>query len=279
MSITVPPTSGPVSPPDRLSSGRRQVRAGSLALRATEYWLRTYRATWRGSVVSGFLAPLLYLGSLGFGLGSMVRGGVGGVPYVVFVAPGVLAANAMQTCVGEASFPVMGAIKWQRQYHAMLAAPLGVVDLLLGHLVFIVLRALIVVTAFIGVGAVLGVWRSWWILLAVPVAAVGGAAHAAPVMAYASRQENDGGFNLVFRFGVIPMFLFAGTFFPVEQLPIALGWLARVTPLWHFTMLCRDLSLGRAAPWPSAGHLAYLLLWLAGGTWLAFAGLRRRLVD
>ncbi|HET9654668.1 MAG TPA: ABC transporter permease [Kineosporiaceae bacterium] len=253
-------------------------RPGALALRATEYWLRAYRATWRGSVVSGFLAPLLYLGSLGFGLGSMVRGGVGGVPYVAFVAPGVLAANAMQTCIGESTYPVMGAIKWQRQYHAMLAAPLGVADLLLGHLLYIVLRAAFVVVAFVGIGAALGVWRSWWILLAIPVAVLGGVAHAAPVMAYASRQESDGGFTLVFRFGVIPMFLFAGTFFPVEQLPVALAWLARVTPLWHVTQLCRELSLGVAAPLSAAGHLAYLLLWLGVGARLAYVGLHRRLV-
>ncbi len=253
-------------------------RPGALALRATEYWLRVYRFTWRGSLVAGFLAPLLYLGSLGFGLGSLVRSGVDGVPYVAFVAPGVLAANAMQTAVGEATYPVMGAIKWQRQYHAMLAAPLGIVDLVLGHLVFIVFRALIVVTAFVGIGAVLGVWRSWGILLAVPVAVLGGAAHAAPVMAYASRQDNDGGFNLVFRFAVIPMFLFAGTFFPVEQLPTALAWLARATPLWHVTQVCRDLSLGRATLLGAAGHLAYLALWLIAGVWLALLGFRRRLV-
>lgn len=252
---------------------------GALWPRAFEYWLRVYRATWRGSVVSGFLAPLLYLGSLGFGLGSLVQQGVDGVPYVLFVAPGVLAANAMQTAVGEATYPVMGAIKWQRQYHAMLASPLGVVDLMLGHLAYIVLRAALVTVAFVLVGVLLEAFTSWWVLAAVPVAVLCAAAHAAAVMAYSARQEDDGGFNLLYRFGLIPMFLFAGTFFPVSQLPVLIRGLAWSTPLWHATSLCRDLALGRAALLPTAGHLSYLLLWLGVGTWLAAVSLRRRLIQ
>jgi lipooligosaccharide transport system permease protein len=254
-------------------------RPGALAPRAAEYWLRTYRATWRGSMVSGFLSPLLYLGSLGFGLGSLVHQHVGGVSYVLFVAPGVLAANAMQTAVGEATYPVMGAIKWQRQYHAMLAAPLGVADLMLGHLMFIVFRAFTVTVTFVLVGTALGAFRSWWVLAAVPVAVLSAAAHAAPVMAFSARQENDGGFNLLFRFVMIPMFLFAGTFFPVQQLPVLLRWLAQATPLWHTTQLCRELALGAVSPLSAAEHLAYLLVWLAAGIWLALVSLRRRLVD
>lgn len=265
-------------PTASMATMRVRHRPGALALRSLEYWLRTYRATWRGTVVSGFLAPLLYLGSLGFGLGSLVRQGVDGVPYVAFVAPGVLAANAMQTAVGESTFPVMAAIKWQRHYQAMLATPLGVVDLLLGHLAFIVLRMVIVVVAFVAVGAGLGAFPSWWVLLAIPVAVLGGVAHAAPVMAFSARQEDAGGFNLLFRFGVIPMFLFAGTFFPVAQLPVLVRGLAYATPLWHTTQLCRELSLGGATVLGAVGHLAYLALWLAVGTWLALRGLRRRLV-
>ena len=254
-------------------------RPGALAPRALEYWLRAYRATWRGSVVSGFLAPLLYLGSLGFGLGTLVGDGVDGVPYVAFVAPGVLAANAMQTAVGESTYPVMSAIKWQRQYHAMLAAPLGVADLMLGHLAFILLRSLLVSVAFVVVAAALGAFGSWWVLLAVPVAVLCAGAHAAVVMAYAARQENEGGFNLVYRFTVIPMFLFAGTFFPIGQLPEVIRWVAMATPLWHATELSRQLSLGGMTVAGTAGHLAYLCLWLVVGSWLALTGLRRRLVE
>ena len=260
----------------------RTPRPGALAGRVLAYQLTAYRRTWMGSAVSSFLAPLLYLGAMGFGLGSLVdrSGGasLGGVPYVAFVAPGVLAATAMQTGVGEATFPVMGAIKWQRQYHAMLAAPLGPVDLVLGHAAFIVLRVTFAALAFTLVAGLLGALRSPLAILAVLVAVLCGAAYVPAVMAFAAAQENDYNFALLFRFGVLPMFLFAGTFFPVDQLP---GWVqpvAWVTPLWHATTAARQLSLG-APDWLAiAGHCAYLLVWCAVGVLLAVKVFTRRLV-
>jgi lipooligosaccharide transport system permease protein len=249
---------------------------------ALEYWLRAYRGTWKGSVFSSFVAPLLYLGSLGFGLGALIdsgrRGGVDGVPYAVFVAPGVLAATAMQSGISDASYPVLGAIIWNRSYQAMLATPLRVIDVLVGHLMFIGLRLLFVTSAFAVVGAALGAFRSLWVLVAVPVAVLSGLAHVAPVMAYAARLENDSGFAVIFRLVMVPMFLFAGTFFPVDQLPWALRPVAWLTPLWHGTEVSRSLLLGRAVPWQVAGHLDYLLLWLLAGVAAARATFRRRLV-
>jgi len=256
---------------------------GAFWRRCTQYWLTSYRRTWRGTIVSGFLAPLLYLGAMGFGLGSLIKTGgtssVEGVPYIVFVAPGVLAATAMQTAVGESTYPVMGAVKWQRQYHAMLASPLGVHDIVLGHLVYILMRAAIATGFFLAVGTMLGAFTSPWAVLGVPVAVLCAAAFAAPVMAFAARQKNDGAFNLVFRFGVVPMFLFAGTFFPISQLPTWLQPVAWVTPLWHATNLCRDLALGRVNPLQAAGSLLYLCAWVAAGLWLAFRSYRSRLVN
>jgi lipooligosaccharide transport system permease protein len=235
-----------------------------------------------GSAVSSFLAPLLYLGAMGFGLGSLVdrSGGasLGGVPYVAFVAPGVLAATAMQTGVGEASYPVMGAVKWQRQYHAMLAAPLGPVDLVVGHAAFIVLRVAIAAVAFTLVAALLGALPSPLAVVAVLVAVLCGAAHVPAVMAFSAAQENDYYFALLFRFGVLPMFLFAGTFFPVDQLP---GWVQPVawaTPLWHGTSAARQLTLG-SPDWLAVGaHCAYLLVWCGAGLALAVRVFTRRLV-
>jgi lipooligosaccharide transport system permease protein len=256
-------------------------RSGALAGRAFVYWLTAYRRTWLGSAISSFLAPLLYLGAMGFGLGTLVNrsgGGLGGVPYVEFVAPGVLAATAMQTGAGEASYPVMGAVKWQRQYHAMLAAPLGPVDLVLGHAAFIVLRVALACVTFTAVAALLGALPSPLAVVGALVAVLGGAAYVPVVMAFSARQENDGNFNLLFRFGIIPMFLFAGTFFPVTQLP---GWiqpLAWATPLWHSTTAVRQLTLGRPDWLGIAGHCAYLLLWVVVGLALAFRSYRSRMV-
>jgi lipooligosaccharide transport system permease protein len=259
-----------------------QTRVGRLmAGRVLEYWLRSYRGTWKGSAFSGFLAPLLYLGSLGYGLGALVDAGsprgVGGVPYALFVAPGLLTATAMQTAIGECTYPVMGAIVWQRLYFAMLATPVRVVDVLLGHLAFVVLRLAMVTGSFALVGLLLGLFRSAWLPVAVLVAVLCGVAHAAPVMAFAARQESDAGFAVIFRLVMVPMFLFAGTFFPVEQLPVFLRPVAWVAPLWHGTETVRALMLGRAEFWPVAGHLAYLVLWVVLGVVVALTQYRRRL--
>lgn len=251
------------------------------AARATEYWLRTYRRTWRGTVVSGLLSPLLYLGSLGFGLGTLVdsggSGGPDGIRYALFVAPGVLAANAMQVGVGEATWPVMGAIKWQRQYHAMLATPLTVTDVLLGHVGFVALRLLSVSVAFGAVGALLGVLAGWGAVGAVLVATLCGLAYATPVMAFAARTENDQGFSYIFRFVLIPTFLFAGTFYPVDQLPAAIRPVAWVTPLWHATQACRDLALGSPDLSAVTAHVGYLALWAVAGLVVARVTFGRRL--
>lgn len=253
-----------------------------MAGRALEYWLRAYRGTWKGSAFSGFLAPLLYLGALGFGLGALVDagspGGVDGVRYALFVAPGVLVATAMQTAIGESTYPVMGAIVWQRLYHGMLATPLRVIDVVLGHLAFIIVRLAMVTTSFAVVGLALGAFRSWWLVVAVPVAVLCGVAHAAPVMAYAATLDNDYGFAVVFRLVMVPMFLFAGTFFPVDQLPALLRPLAWATPLWHGTETVRSLLLGRGSPGAVLGHVGYLAAWAAIGVHLAARQYRRRLI-
>ena len=260
----------------------RTPRPGALWWRATLHWLSLYRRNWQGSAISNFLAPLLYLGAMGFGLGALVNrsgsGALDGVPYVQFIAPGVLAATAMQTGVGESSYPVMGAVKWQQQYHAMLAAPLGPVDLVLGTAAFVLLRVAIASGAFTLVAVLLGAMPSPLVLVAVLVAVLCGAAHAPATMAFSAAQDNDYYFALLFRFGVLPAFLFAGTFFPVDQLP---GWirpLAWVTPLWHGTTAARQLALGSPDWLAIAGHCAYLVLWVVVGVWLAVRVFTRRLV-
>jgi lipooligosaccharide transport system permease protein len=249
--------------------------------RVLAYFLVSYRRTWRGSAFSGFVSPLLYLGSLGFGLGALVdagsHGGVDGVPYALFVAPGVLVATAMQTAIGESTYPVMSAIVWQRTYFGMIVTPLRVVDVLIGHLAFIALRLLMVSASFAVVGVLLGAFRSWWVLAAVPIAVLTGIAHAGPVMAYAARLETDAGFAVIFRLVMVPLFLFAGTFFPVDQLPVPLRPVAWVTPLWHGTQSVRGLLLGQGDGWSLLGHLGYLSLWVAVGVALAARQYRRRL--
>jgi lipooligosaccharide transport system permease protein len=252
-----------------------------LTLRSLEYWAFQYKRTWRGSVVSTVLFPVLFLASMGLGLGSLVdssrSGGVEGLPYLVFLAPALLAATAMQTGVSESTYPVMGAIKWIRTYHAMLATPLGVLDVLVGHLLFIAARILLGSAVFLAVMTLFGAARSPLALLTLPAAVLTGMAFATPVVAFAATTQNDAGFAALFRFVVTPLFLFGGVFFPVRQLPPVLEQLAYATPLWHGVALSRGLALGTSTGGGVLLHVAYLFAWIAAGGWLAARAYHRRL--
>ena len=246
-----------------------------------EYWLMVYRRTWRGSVITSFLSPLMFLAAMGVGLGHLINNGSGeisGVRYAVFLAPGLLAAAVMQTCMGEATWPVMGAIKWDKTYLGMLATPLSVRDVMLGHQLYIAMRAGIVAVAFTIVTALFGLVHSaGGAVLAIPAATLTGTAFAAPVAAFAATQARETNFILLYRFGLIPMFLFSGTFFPVSQLPAVLRPVAWITPLWHGVSLCRDLALGRGEVLVMIGHAAYLVALTAIGVVLGLRAYRRRL--
>jgi lipooligosaccharide transport system permease protein len=249
-------------------------------LRAYEHWLAQYKRVWRGTVGTSLLNPLLYLAALGVGLGTIVdrsANAPGGVPYLDFIAPGLLAAAAMQTAATESSWPVMGAIKWTRTYYAMTATPLTERDVLVGHQLFVVTRVLTASTAYLLIVAAFGAVASWWGLLAIPVAVLIGTAFSMPMAAFAATRQSDGSFPPIFRFVIVPMFLFSGTFFPVSQLPLAFELAAYVTPIWHGVELCRQLTLGEVEMLAAAGHLAYLLVWTVAGLLLARRAYRRRL--
>lgn len=257
--------------------------AGGGAWSVLEYLMRVYQRTFRGSLMSSFLSPLLYLAAMGYGLGSLVdrgSGGIGGVEYVAFIAPGVLAATAMQTASGECTYPVLGAIKWHGQFHAMLATPLRPRQLLLGHLGFVTVRFLIVCGVFLVVAAALGATPAWTTPLALPAAVLTGLAFAAPITAMAAKVQDGGdSFNVLFRFIIMPMFLFSGTFFPIDQLPEFLQPVAWATPLWHGVELSRGLTLGTGTLAGAVGHVAYLGVFVVTGYLLAERFLTRRLVS
>lgn len=269
--------------PDHETPGMALARGGTAPppLRALRYWASAYKRTWRGSLATSFLYPVLYLTAMGVGLGTLVdkhSGHVQGVSYLVFLAPGLLASTAMQIGANESMYPVMGAIKWIRTYFAMLATPLSVDDVLLGHLLWIALRLLTVTTIYVGVMAAFGTVLSPWAAVAVPAALLTGLAFAAPIAAFAATQQNDMAFSTLYRFGLIPLFLFSGTFFPVDRLP---GWmqvLAYATPLEHGVSLCRSLVLGQLVPARNLADGAYLLALAALGYAWARRTFRRRLV-
>jgi lipooligosaccharide transport system permease protein len=255
--------------------------AAPLALRSFEYWVFQYKRTWRGSVVSTVLFPVLFLASMGVGLGTLVdssaSGGVEGHSYLVFLAPGLLAATAMQTGVGESTYPVMGAIKWIKTYHAMLATPLGVLDVLIGHLLYIGARILLGSAVFLAVMVAFGAVDSPLAVLTLPAALLTGLAFAAPVVAFSATVEADYAFAFLLRFVVMPLFLFSGVFYPVTQLPLVLEEVAYLTPLWHGVALSRGLALGTITAAGALLHVAYLCAWIAVGVVFAARNYQRRL--
>jgi lipooligosaccharide transport system permease protein len=250
------------------------------SLRAYEYWLTVYRRVWRGTVMTSVLNPVLYLTALGVGLGKLVNRGAHplGIPYLDFVAPGMLAAVAMQVAAIESSFPVRGAIRWNRQYFAMLATPLRVADVVAGHLFYVATRVAVAAAIYLAAISAFGAVHSAWAILGVPLAVLIGLAFAAPISALSAWAENEV-FNPLFRFGIMPMFLFSGTFFPVTRLPHGLRELAYATPLWHGVDEFRHLTLGTPSLGLSAMHAGYLLLWAAAGVWIARRAYTKVLVN
>jgi lipooligosaccharide transport system permease protein len=252
------------------------------ALRVLEHHLTVYRRTWKGSVFMSFLSPVLFLAAMGLGLGSLISRGpsrtVDGVSYLVFLAPGLLAASAMQSAYVETTYPIMARIQWQRTYEGMLATPIAVLDVLAGEFGWLTFRLALGSSAFFIVMLLFGTIHSALALLAIVAAVLTGLAFAAPILAWTATRRTDQSFALIGRFVITPLFLLGGVFFPLHQLPQALQALAWLTPLAHGVALARSVSLGVLAP--STGiHLAVLLLYAASGIAAARITLQRRLVE
>jgi lipooligosaccharide transport system permease protein len=248
------------------------------AARVVEHNALVFKRLWRGSMT---VTPLFFLASMGIGLGSLVNrssGGVGGVPYIDFLAPGLLAATTMQTAAFECTYPILGKILWDRIYDAMLATPLRVRDVVVGEVAWITFRMFLVAMVFWIVMAIFGVARTPESLLAVPAATLCGLAFATPLIAFTATQKNDNAMGAVFRLVITPLFLFGGAFFPISRLPLVLQGVAWATPLSHGVALTRGLVLGTIGA-PEAGlHVVVLLLFVVVGAVFAFPILRKRLV-
>jgi lipooligosaccharide transport system permease protein len=252
------------------------------AVRVVQRNALVYSRVWRGSVFSSFLQPTLFLIAMGLGIGTMIdEGGAalpGGVRYVDFLAPGLLAAAAMQTAGFESSWPVLDRFWWRRTYHAMTATPMDVADLVLGELAWIAVRLTTIAVAFISVMLVFGIPRSWHVILTIPAVLLTGLAFAAPILAFAASVNSGRGnvFNVLFRFVLTPLFLFSGVFFPIDRLPDVLERAAWFTPLFHGVELTRALTLG-SVPAAWMVHAAFLAGLLAAGSAAAVWTFRRRL--
>jgi lipooligosaccharide transport system permease protein len=241
------------------------------AVHVLENHLFVFRRVWKTNVAASVLQPLMYLLGLGIGVGVLVEqsGGeqlIGGVTYAAFIGPGLLAATAMNVAGMESMWPVHARFKWMATYHAMAASPLRPVDLVVGHLLWITTRVAI---ASVSVGVILAVvpaTRSSGLPIAVVAAVLCGLAFAMPITAFAASRERENAFAAFQRFVLVPLFLFAGVFYPISQLPLWLQRIARLTPLWHGVELCRGATLHTLTLTSAVVHTLYLLMWIAAGT-------------
>jgi len=252
-----------------------------MTVRVVAREVMVFRRLWRGWVSSHFITPLMYLTAMGVVLGDIVndRGrNLGGLNYMEFVAPGLLAATALMLAAGESLWPVMIGTKWLRTFHAMVATPIGSDDVYDGFVAWTALRAFVSSSVFLAVAAVLGGVPSAWGVLAVPAAALGASAIAAPLTAFSATQETDLSFSIIMRLGIMPLFLFSGTFFPVSQLPGALQPLAALSPLWHTAELCRGATSGSIGALAALTHVAVLVALVVVGRVLGTRTFAQKLV-
>ncbi len=254
------------------------------ALRVWESGFAVYRRIWRANLLSSLVQPFLYLLGMGVGVGALVddRAGstelLGGTSYLGFLAPSLIAVTAMMVLAQEAMWPVMDGFMWSNAYRSMYATPLEPGQIAAGVALWQATRGAL---ACSGVAVALVLFddtRSWGLLSAVVFGVLTGLAVALPITAWsASREAGDQSFPAIMRFGIMPMFLFGGAFYPIDQLPDWLQWVARVTPLYHGVELCRGSVLGTLEAGPALAHSAVLVAFAAIGHVVARRVFARRL--
>ncbi|TAL11238.1 MAG: ABC transporter permease, partial [Chloroflexota bacterium] len=216
--------------------------------RVFEHRLYQYRRSYRGSIFTSFVNPTLFLLAMGLGLGGYVNArspeAFGGVPYLHFLAPGLLAGSAMQVAIFESTFPVMIGLVWRRIFHAMYATPIGPRAVAVGTMLWIAFRLVLVSSVFLLVSTFFGAVASPMAVLAVPAAVLTGLAFAGGMGAFMATRRNPNAFSAIFRWVITPLFLFSGTFFPLGSLPPSIQPIAWLSPLWHGVELTRGAMLG-----------------------------------
>jgi lipooligosaccharide transport system permease protein len=249
MTTSPPAQPLPVAGPPSSTPGVRVPRdwgdalVRSPAAREFSYWWHRYRRTWRGTVVISVANPLLFVAALGFGLGHLVdqraTASLDGRPYLNFIAPGLLAASAMQTAFLETAGNVFQSSRPRGNYRAAITTPMTPADILTGHLLWVAARIALASAAIIVVITAFGAVPPARTGLLLVYAVLTGLAFATPVSAYATTANRPAKLTSIFRFVILPLYMFSGTFFPAEQLPAWLHPLLWISPLWHGSELCR----------------------------------------
>jgi lipooligosaccharide transport system permease protein len=232
--------------------------------RAQRIWEKNYiayRRLWK-VIFSGFFEPVFYLFAVGIGVGALVGDVVlpngTAVPYAAFVAPAMMAASAMNGAVIETTFNIFFKLKFGKIYEGVLTTPMQPMDIAIGEIGWALLRGVLYSTVFVIVMFAMGMTESWLAIFAIPAATLIGFAFGAAGMAACTWMKSWQDFDLV-SLVTMPMFLFSGTFYPIDVYPPALQVVARLSPLYHGTELLRGFTLG-ILDWSMLGHAAFLLV-------------------
>lgn len=222
-------------------------------------------STWM-IVLSGFLEPVLYLLSFGYGIGKLLPSidvGGGSVKYAVFIAPALLATSAMNGAIYDSTMNVFFKLNHDRIYHGMLATSMGPLDVALGEIGWALLRGFSYASAFMVVAIPLGLIPSIWGILAIPAAVLIAFGFASCGMAITSYMKSFQQLEIV-NMLLLPMFLFSGSFFPLSVFPQWLQFTANLLPLTHAINLVRGLCLGNINM-ALAGHAMYFVIMIICG--------------
>jgi lipooligosaccharide transport system permease protein len=253
----------------------------SRAIHMVQRNLMVYRHIWM-VIFTGFFEPVFYLLSIGIGLGAMVRE-VNGVSYAAFVAPGLLASSCMNGALTDGFFNTFFKLHFQKTYDGVLATPMTVPDIALGEMMWAIVRGSIYAAGFVIVMLLVGRWTGDPLLLgpsavfAWPAAVLVATAFSAFAICLTSIARSVHDFDTVVGLIMMPMFLFAGTFFPVSSLPAPLQWLVQLLPLYHAVELLRQVTTGRVSL-SILVHIAYLVALAVGTFTVAMYRLQRVLV-
>lgn len=250
----------------------------ALSMRWLPVWRRNM-LVWRKlsipALLGNFGEPLLYLLALGYGLGSFV-GTMQGLPYIVFLASGIVCGSAMNTATFEGLYSAYTRMNLQQTWAGMLVAPLNIDDVVLGEILWAGTKSLISVAPILVIAAVLGLVHDWGALWVLPVVLLAGICFGAMALVITSVAKSYDFFLYYFTLVITPMFLLSGVFFPLEQMP-AVQWGAQLLPLTHVVDIVRPLMTGQTMQHLGL-HLLVLLGYAGGACYLATILVRRRMM-
>lgn len=214
--------------------------------RAFRVWQRhftVYTKLYKSSFALNFVEPVLYLAALGLGLGAFVKE-INGVPYINFIAPGIIASSAMFAAIYECTYGTYVRMTYQKTFDAILATPVNIDDLVTGELIWGASKSLLYGSTIIIVISAFGLVKSPLILFVLPILFISGLIFAEISMIFTAVVPGIDSFNYFYTLLMTPMFLFSGIFFPLDNLPKIVSKIAFFTPLYHLVNICRSLAQG-----------------------------------